>query len=169
MSEIKKEKSQNKQPIPAPIEGTKTILYKNEINLKYKKIDFSNYFPKNEVNIFGEKFVEKNINNIDLIINGEKSKLVEKYKLKEGENNIKIIIKNKLTDLGYMFCGCETLIDINELEFLNTNDVNNFECMFSGCSSLSDIKALQNWNVSNGNNLEIILKVCFTNVPHYQI
>ena len=44
-----------------------------------------------------------------------------------------MIIKNKLTNLEDMFKECETLIDINELEFLNTNDVNNFKCMFEKC------------------------------------
>ena len=66
-------------------------IYKNEINLLYKNKD------KNELSrIFGEKFVENNKNNIKLIINGKESELVEKYKLNVGDNNIKIIIKNKL-------------------------------------------------------------------------
>ena len=47
------------------------------------------YESKEEENqrIFGEEFVVNNINNIDLIINGEKSNLISKYKLKKGENN----------------------------------------------------------------------------------
>ena len=67
--------------------------YKNEINIKYitKKEDYEN--------IFGEEFVENNKNNIELEINGEKSKLIRRYKLVNGINNIKIIIKNKLTNL----------------------------------------------------------------------
>ena len=71
--------------------------YKNEINLIYfnKYEDFEN-------RIFGEKFVENNKNNIDLIINGEKLNLISKYKLKEGENNIKLILKTKITNLEYI-------------------------------------------------------------------
>ena len=52
-----------------------------------------------ECQIFGDKFVKKNNNNIELNINGYKSKLISKYKLKKGENNIILIIKNKLKDL----------------------------------------------------------------------
>ena len=128
--------------------------YKNEINLKYvtKKEDIEN--------IFGEKFVENNKNKIEIEINGEKSKLKERYKLVKGINNIKMIIKNKLTNLEYMFRGCKTLKDINELKYLDTKDINNFSFMFCECSSLSDIKPLKNWNVSNGNNFSGMFLEC---------
>ena len=51
------------------------IIYKND--------------EEGEENIFGNEFVKNNKNNIELIINGNKSCLVNKYKLKEGENNNK--------------------------------------------------------------------------------
>ena len=44
-----------------------------------------------------------NLIKIKLIINGNKNDLIERYKLREGENNIKIIIKNKITNLENMF------------------------------------------------------------------
>ena len=47
-------------------------------------------------NIFGEKFIENNKNNLDLIINGKKTNLISQYKLKKGENNIKLKLKKKL-------------------------------------------------------------------------
>ena len=61
---------------------------------------------EDESRIFGDKFVENNKNNIKLIINGIESELLEFYKLKEGDNNIRIIIKNKLIDLEDMFNEC---------------------------------------------------------------
>ena len=97
--------------------------YKNEINIIYKTD------KENEENIFGEKFVENNKNNIELIINGYKSSLINKFKLKEGESNIKIIIKNKITNLEEMFYKCKSLKNIEELEFLDTKDINNFSCL----------------------------------------
>ena len=129
--------------------------YKDEINIIYKT-DAEGY-----ENIFGDKFVKNNKNNIDLIINGNKSELISEYKLRKGENNIKIIIKNKIRNLEYMFYKCKSLKNIKELEYLDTKDINNFSDMFSGCSSLSDIKGLEKWNVSNGNN--------FSDIHHYQI
>ena len=132
---------------------------RDEINLIYK-VDNKDYKKDEEYNIFGYVFAHNNKNNIDLIINGEKSQLVWKYKLKEGENNIKLIIKNQLTNLDSMFSGCNTLNDINELKYLNTNNVNNYSGMFEGCSSISDIKALENWNVFNGNDFSCMFYGC---------
>jgi hypothetical protein len=119
---------------------------KNEINIIYKTDKEGNE------NIFGDKFVENNKNNIEIIINGNSSNLIKEYILEKGENNIKIIIKNKIVNLEYMFYNCKSLINIKELENLDTKDINNFESIFCKCSSLSDIKGLENWNVSNGNN-----------------
>ena len=83
--------------------------YKNEINLIY------NTKEEGMSKIFGDKFVKKNENNIELNVNGEKSKLVNEYKLKKGVNNIKMIIKNKIEDLRYMFDSCQNLKNIEEL------------------------------------------------------
>ena len=69
------------------------VYYKDEINLIY------NTNEEGEYQIFGDKFVEINNNNIELNINEHKNKLVNKYKLKKGDNKIKIIIKNKIKDL----------------------------------------------------------------------
>ena len=128
--------------------------YKNEINIIYKT-------DKEGIeNIFGDKFVENNKYNIELIINGNKNNLIKEYKLKKGRNNIKIIIKNKITNLEYMFYDCKLLKNIKELEYLDTKDINNFASMFNKCSLLSDINGLENWNVSNGNNFSYMFKGC---------
>ena len=54
--------------------------YKNEINIIYKTDKEGNE------NIFGDKFVENNKNNIELIINGNSSNLIKEYILEKGEN-----------------------------------------------------------------------------------
>ena len=128
--------------------------YKNEINLTY--------FTKEEgeFNIFGNKFVENNRNNIDLIINGIKNNLIEKLYLKKGENDVKFIIKNKITNLEYMFEWCSCLKNIDGLKYLDTKNINNFSYMFFKCHILSDINALQNWDVSNAYNFESMFSGC---------
>ena len=100
--------------------------------------------------IFGESFVKINKENIKLIINGEKIDLIDVYELKEGENNITMIIKKKIVYLSQMFDGCKSLKNIEELKYLNTFYCTSFSFMFNRCSSLSDIKSLENWNVSKG-------------------
>ena len=155
--------------------------YKKEIDLIY--------FTKGEgkQNILGKEFVQRNINNIELLINGKKNNLVPYFNLIKGENYIKIIIKNNLTNLNNMFNSCTSLKNINGLKYLDTRNITdfsymfwgctslsdirplqrmvvtngqNFQGMFGGCSSLSDIKSLQNWNVSNGNNFSTIFFSC---------
>ena len=128
----------------------------NKIILIYEKK--SDYNEAN--NIFGSKFVENNKDKIELIINGEKNELISEYKLKEGENKLEIIIKNKITNLEYMFYNCISLKNIEGLKFLDTKEIKNFSYMFSGCESLSDIKGLENWNVSNGNNFSYMFIGC---------
>ena len=110
--------------------------------------------------IFGEKFVINNHQNLYLIIKGYITELRSTYFFDKGKNDVKIIIKNKLTNLEGMFANCTILRDIKGLEYLDTNEVNNFSNMFFGCSSLSNIKALENWNVSNGNNFSNMFFGC---------
>ena len=53
------------------------MKYKNEIELIYKTDN------KGKQKIFDRQFVKSNINNIELIINGIKSKLIEEYDLEK--------------------------------------------------------------------------------------
>ena len=110
--------------------------------------------------IFGEDFVNNNKDNIKLIINGQESPLVEKYELKEGINTIQMIILNKLTNVECMFMGCTSLINIDDLKYLDTKEIENFYGMFSICLSLSNINALENWNVSHGNDFKYMFAFC---------
>ena len=133
----------------------------NKINLiYYKKEEKDNWNRDN--NLFGEKFVENNKNNITLKINGIESALVQKYELKYGENNLEIIIKNKITNFEHMFYDCISLKNIEGLKYLDASDGNNFSGMFNGCESLQDIKGLENWNVSNGNDFSGMFNGCIS-------
>ena len=135
----------------------------NEFNNKYKKEINLIYFSKygGFESIFGHEFVKNNKNNIDIIINGTEYKLIDYYyELKKGENNIQIKIKNKITNLEYMFYNCTCLKNIEELKYLDTKDINNFSYMFCKCHILSDINALQNWDVSSAKNFEGMFSGC---------
>ena len=79
------------------------------MNLEIKLI-YLYYKENNNANkIFGNTFVKNNKDNIELIINGNKSKLIGICNLKEGENKIQIIIINQLTNLEEMFYECSSL------------------------------------------------------------
>ena len=128
--------------------------YINKMNLKY----FVEY--KGNYSIFGENFVSNNKNNIALIIDGKQKELDNNCELKEGENTITLIIKNKLTNLSYMFYMCKYLKDISELKDLDVSEVKDFSYMFYKCTLLSDIKSLGNWNVSNCKNFSYMFSGC---------
>ena len=126
---------------------------KNEINLKYMTEREGMH------QIFGYQFALNNINNINLIINGKESPLVQEYYLKEGENNITLCIKNKLTNLSKMFDFCKTIYNIDELKYLNTEDVIDFSGMFQ-TTKISNIKALENWNTSKSESFKDMFFRC---------
>ena len=130
------------------------IEYKDDIKLIYEAEDYDTY------QIFGEKFVDNNCNNIGLIINGIESELVSEFLLNKGLNEIHIVILNKINSLEDMFINCLSLKNIEELKYLDTSEVYNFSKMFSGCSSLSDIRPLENWDVSKGKNFSEMFKEC---------
>ena len=128
--------------------------YKNEINIKYFIEGEYKDFP-----IFGAKFVNNNINNINLIINGKNSPLVENCDLKDGENNVTICIKNTLTNLSDMFSNCPILYNIDDLKYLNTENVTDFSGMFS-YSNITDTKALEYWDTSKSETFESMFNGC---------
>ena len=134
----------------------KNIQFKNKINLIYNSNQDKN------LNIFGEKFVSKNKDKIDLIINGEKSPLVSKYSLKKGDNIITLIINKELTSLEYMFYNCSSLKNIEELKYLNTENITNFSNMFYNCIELTDIESLREWNVSKVTDFSYMFNNCIS-------
>ena len=147
---LKKEKLDNTTfnlatPFDVILKNIKWQIFYNRktINLIYEK----NIKDEHLINIFGQKFVENNKDNILLKINGVENKLTEKYNLKEGINNVQKILINNLVNLESMFFNVISLKNIKELKYLNTKEVSNFSEMFVGCASLSEVKALENWNV----------------------
>jgi len=128
--------------------------FKNEIKLVYSVKN------KGLVNIFGKQFLENNKDNVELIINGEKIELMEKCKLNKGDNNIIMIIKKKNIDLSYMFYGCKSLKNIDDLKNLDIKEVKSLSHMFYDCSSLSNIQPLENWDVSNCTNFSYMFYGC---------
>ena len=120
------------------------------------------YFAKSNdyYNLFGDEFVRNNLDNIELIINGKKDLLFNKFELKKGDNIIELTIKKKLTNLSHMLYKCDSLKNIDGLKYLDVSEVKDFSHMFQSCSSLSDITSLENWDVSNGTNFKSMFCGC---------
>ena len=103
----------------------------------------------NKIKLFGKTFVDNNKNNCILVINGEILALDEYYEIKEKENenenkklNVKLIEKNEIIDMSYMFYECASLLSIVNVSKWKTNNINNISYMFYGCSSLIDLSGI---------------------------
>ena len=71
--------------------------------------------------------------------------------VKEGNYTIKIIIKQPLLHINYIFYDCNKLISI-DLSNFNSSEVTNMEYMFYECSSLNSLN-LSNFNTKNVTNM----------------
>ena len=161
--QIKNKKALNEIPDENEINIISEIINKQKIKMNENKnsIIFKHFVKSDGVyDILGEKFIENNKNNIELIINDKKSNLINKAELKKGENIVKLIIKNKLSNFSHMFHLCKTLKNIDGLKNLDVSESKDLSYMFYKCSSLSDISALNNWDVSNCNNFEYMFFEC---------
>ena len=67
--------------------------------------------------------------------------------------NLNNLDTSNVTDMGIMFCGCNSLISLN-LNYFNTSLVTDMKGMFFGCSSLTSLN-LNNFNTSKVQNIHL--------------
>ena len=104
----------------------------NNDNIIIYKIDEN----KDEIKIFGKKFVDNNKNNIKLEIEGNEYKIMESYKIKIKKNkNLRIKIKGieNITNMSHIFEDCLSLSNLPDISKWNTNNVTYMSSMFWGC------------------------------------
>jgi surface protein len=140
----------NKEGILANINEKTREKYYNKLK-KFMNNEMKLIYQLNEknkdnyINLFGKSFVKNNKNNCILIINNKLYNLMDKYYFNIQDNNIndiliiKLIEKNKITDMSYMFYECASLLSIVNFSKRKPNNVNNTSYMFYGCSSLNDL------------------------------
>ena len=133
---------------------------KNECILLYK----INKEDKN-IRIIGENFYKNNSINCKIIINGKESKLFEFYEIKNNENDnliVKLIKNENLTDMSFMFCGCTSLLNIDNISKWDTKKVTKMNSMFSGCESLIILPDISNWDTSNVVGMNYMFSGCIS-------
>ena len=131
---------------------------KTEISIVYK--------PKEKANLFGSYFVKNNLEKCKILYKNNEYDLTEhlgdiepNYNNKK-EYSIKLKGINNVTDMSYMFSGCNSLISLPDLSKLDTSKVNNMYAMFFGCNSLPSLPDISKWNISNVNNLGYMFYGC---------
>ena len=84
---------------------------------------------ESKIKLFGDYFVEKNKDKCKIIYNEKEYELTEYFEVGNNLNNdnnlikIQLKIDNNITDISYMFNGCETLLSFRDIS--NLNDCNN--------------------------------------------
>ena len=163
-----------------------TLIYKNEI-LKDKSWDdnkesdnFTNFVVDFQVNffkanlslnkIFGEKFVENNKTICKLIIQEKEydicAVLPDRIKeiIKNDSDLIEIKLKgiNKVTNMSYIFQGCQSLLYSPDIDKLNTINVTNMSHFFDGCTSLSYLPDIGKWKTDNVIDISYMFSLCLS-------
>ena len=122
------------------------------------------YKVKNEnvIRIFGKIFVENNKKICFIEVNGKKQELKEFYPIEKPDEyfEIKLIKKNKLTNMSYMFNKCESLSSLYDASNWNTSYVTDMSTMFNKCISLSNIDDISIWNTSKVKNMSYMFNEC---------
>ena len=132
------------------------------------------YKPKKDniekLRIFGNSFVENNINKCKILYNSIEYDLKEYFgDIKKSYNNkdnfsIKLKGINNITDLSNMFEGC-SLLALHGLSKMNTSNIINMSSMFKNCN-LSEFSDISKWDTSNVSDMSSMFNGCvFSTFP----
>ena len=136
------------------------------ITLKVKKEDMKNKEngEKNYIYFLNNQNSEiKNLTNenCNLFINGEKTDFNIFFEPeKEGEYEIKLVLKKKLKDCSYMFSNCDNIIKI-DLSLFDSSEVTNMNYMFGKCHFIEEIN-LTDLDTSKVTNMSYLFNKCST-------
>ena len=143
INSIKKDKKST-QDIPK-------INSKNEMTIKYKIIEKG---INKSVKLFDSIFVDNNVDNLILTIEGKEQKKLEEYynnATSKDEIIVKIVEKKPVTNMSYMFNNCKCLNAIN-IKNWDTTNITNMESLFQLCS-FEEAPDISRWNTINVTNM----------------
>ena len=163
-------KKLNKEKITKPNDYNYSGISKvnnisNIDNLNTTTIIYEIYSWLNSIRLFGEEFVKNNINNCYLLIANKEMKLCEyldldKEQKEKNELIIKLIEKNKIINMRYMFYNCKSLKKLVDISKWDTKKVTDISYMFSYCESLKELSDISNWDTKNITNMSSIFCYC---------
>ena len=155
------------------------IINENKIENKVKYIDeiYNKTLPSNEIiakykigneqkiRIFGDNFVKNNKKNYLITVNGKKYELnpffnIKDLKIRKDILEVKLIELKPPTDLSYMFCGCTSLVILNDVSKWNTNNVTTMKAMFQSCKALQFLQCIGKLNTENVTDISYMFCEC---------
>ena len=159
------------EKIPQTSNITKNIIKYNLLDEEYK--DMYNIVileyrinESNEYTIFGDGFVENNKDKCYMLIDGQKFELKSEYTISDEQKKnlekltIKLVGLNKITDMSDLFNNCQDLINIINLQKLDTSKITNMNNLFKNCSSLQYLPDISNWNTENVTDMSYLFAKC---------
>ena len=97
-------------------------------------------FNKERIRLLGGQFIENNFSKCKLIIDDKEQNLVEYYYINNriGKKffEIKLKIKQKITDFEGMFKNCKNLLTCPDIFNLDTSEAVTFKSFFHNCENL---------------------------------
>ena len=137
------------------------------INVNTIKIIYTVDRTYKTIQLFGSDFVENN-KNCKIIINQKEYKICEtiEYKKYFGINNVDSIIEiylcdiNKIFNMSYMFCNCNSLKSIHDISKWNNKNITNMEFMFCNCTSLVSLPDISKWDTKNVTSIKFMFCNC---------
>ena len=147
---------------------TKYFNINNEITIKNMLVD------NDYINLFGNKYEIKNINENIILINGNKNELIACYKkeINSDINKLNIFYKNNIKNKGKeieikiiiinKFVNMSNIIESSILDLSKwiTNNVSDMSYMFYNCSSLSSLPDISKWNTNNVSDMSYMFYNC---------
>ena len=128
---------------------------KDVITIRYTK-------NKNIIKIFGKEFVKNNKDKCKIKYEGKEFELQEYFKINSKQNIFKLILTgiNNVTDMSYMFSGCESLESLPDISKWDTNNITKMRFIFFGCKFLKSLPDISKWNTNNVTDMGYMFYGC---------
>ena len=134
-------------------------------NNKKIKIKYKLNSKENKLKLFGYNFVINNKNKCFINVDGKKLKLsysidTDNYKEIKDELEIELIGIDNITNMSYMFNGCNSLLSITDLNNFESSNITDMSYMFCDCSSLKSLPDISVLNTINVKNMKGLFNNC---------
>ena len=135
----------------------------------YIKLVYKINANEEKIKLFGDKFIEDNINlknKLKIIYSKKEFEFQQFFDVKnickDDKNILKIKLKgiNELINISYMFDECESLLSVLYFSNWNFSKINNMKCMFNRCKNLQSLFDISNLNTSQVGNMGFLFSRC---------
>jgi len=125
----------------------KKFIKKNIGKMIYKTNEYNQ-----DTKIFNENFILNNMKRAKIIIENKQYDLKENVRSAKQKFKVEIKFIDNIIELNSMFKKCKSLSSIHNFKNLNTKYLQTIYHLFCGCSSLIYIDDISNWNINNIND-----------------